>query len=182
MGWSDEDLDESGYIQARSLASRLADLSISRIYTSPLKRAYNTASVLAAPHGLEPELLDDLKEIQIGDWQGLHRDEIKQRWPELWRDWRVDPSILTLPNGESLNDVRERIVNAFNRIVSSSEGNQVIIVSHGAAIKAFVAYILGVSNKIYNSFDISNASLSVIQVIGGNLRLVMLNDTSHLEE
>ncbi len=101
MGWSDEDLNESGYTQARRLSARLASLPIASIYTSPLRRAYTTAAILAEPHKLELTVLDDLIEIRLGDWQGLHMDEIKRRWPELWQQSRLDPSELTLPNGAS---------------------------------------------------------------------------------
>jgi len=124
MGWSDEDLNEVGYIQARRLASRLAGLPITPVYTSPLQRAYTTAAILAEPHRLEPKALDDLIEIQLGDWQGLHMDEIKRRWAGLWHQWRVDPSNLTLPNGESLSEVTERTISAFARIVGANRGKQ----------------------------------------------------------
>ena len=181
MGWSDEDLNEVGYIQARRLASRLAGLPITPVYTSPLQRAYTTAAILAEPHRLEPKALDDLIEIQLGDWQGLHMDEIKRRWAGLWHQWRVDPSNLTLPNGESLSEVTERTISTFERIVGANRGKQVVIVSHDVVVKVLVAHVLGVSNRIYRRFDISNASLSVIQVIEGSPRLAMLNDVSHLE-
>ena len=181
MGWSDEDLNEVGYIQAHRLASRLAGLPITPVYTSPLQRAYTTAAILAEPHRLEPKALDDLIEIQLGDWQGLHMDEIKRRWAGLWHKWRVDPSNLTLPNGESLSEVTERTISTFERIVGANRGKQVVIVSHDVVVKVLVAHVLGVSNRIYRRFDISNASLSVIQFIKGSPRLAMLNDMSHLE-
>lgn len=181
MGWSDEDLNERGYIQARRLASRLAGLPIAQIYTSPLRRAYNTAVILAEPHRLEPEAIDNLIEIKFGDWQGLHMDEVKRKWAELWHEWRVDPSNLTLPNGESLKEVTERSLSAFERIVESNQEKQVVIVTHDVVIKVLVAHVLGVSNRIYRRFDISNASLSMIRVLKGNPRLAMLNDMSHLE-
>ena len=88
MGWSDEDLNEIGYTQARRLASRLANLPIASVYTSPLRRAYATAAILAESHKLELKVLDDLIEIQLGDWQGLYANEIKRRWPELWQQLR----------------------------------------------------------------------------------------------
>jgi broad specificity phosphatase PhoE len=107
MGWSEEDLDEVGYGQAHRLASRLAGLPIASVYTSSLKRAFTTASLIAEPHGLEVKPVDDLIEIRLGDWQGLHEGEIEKRWPELWRQSQVDPSGLTMPNGESFGQVAE---------------------------------------------------------------------------
>lgn len=181
MGWSNEDINEVGYTQARSLSSRLASLPIASVYTSPLKRTYTTAAILAKPHDLELEVLDDLIEIRLGDWQGLHMDEIRQRWPELWQQSRIDPSALTMPNGESFDEVTERAVRAFETIVTANQGRQAVIVTHDVVIRVLVAHVLGVLNSIYRRFEINNASLSMMQVVDGNARLITLNDTSHLE-
>lgn len=180
MGWSDEDLNKVGYIQARSLSSRLASLPIASVYTSPLRRAYTTAAILAEPHKLELKFSDDLTEIRLGDWQGLHMDEIKRRWPELWQQSRIDPSELTMPNGESFGQVTERAVRAFEMVVKADQGKLVAIVTHDVIIRVLAAYILGVSNSIYRRFEINNTSLSVIEVANNNSRLITLNDVSHL--
>lgn len=120
MGWSDEDLNDVGYTQVRCLSSRLAGLPIASVYTSPLRRAYNTAAILAEPHQLKLKVFDELTEIQLGDWQGLHIDETKRKWPELWQQSRIDPSELTMPNGESYRQVSERAIQAFERKLKKS--------------------------------------------------------------
>jgi len=181
MGWSDEDLDEIGYTQARRLSSRLASLPIASVYTSPLRRAYTTAAILAEPHELELKVLEDLIEIRLGDWQGLHTDEIKRRWPELWQQSRIDPSELTMPNGESFRQVTERAVRAFETVVGANRGKPAVIVTHDIIVRVLVAYTLGVSNSIYRRFEINNTSLTVIRVVNSNSQLIRLNDTSHLE-
>ncbi len=181
MGWSDEDINDVGYTQAHALSSRLASLNIASVYTSPLRRTYNTTAILAKPHQLELKVIDDLIEIQAGDWQGLHTDEIKQRWPEVWQQSRIDVSNVTLPNGESFGQVTERAVRAFDTIVAANHDRHVAIVSHEVVIKVIVIHVLGATNSIYRRFDIRNASLSAIQIVDGNARLVTLNDVSHLE-
>ena len=181
MGWSNEDLSDLGYAQAQRLSSRLASLPIALVYTSPLKRAYNTALILAKPHNLEPKVLDDLIEIRLGDWQGLHRDEISQRWPELWQQSRIDPSEVTLPNGESFQQVTDRAVRAFEMIVADNQDKQAVMVTHEVVIRVLVAHVLGTSNSIYRRFEVGNASLSIIRVSDGKARLVTLNDSSHLD-
>ena len=181
MGRSSEDLNEAGYTQARRLSLRLARLPIASIYTSPLRRAYTTAAILNEPHRVELTVMESLTEIHLGDWQGLHVDEVKQRWPELWRQSRVDPSEITLPNGESVWETAERAVRAFETVVETNPGKQIVMVTHQYIVRAIVAYTLGVSNSIFRKFDIDNASLSAIRVGNGTFRLIMLNDTSHLE-
>lgn len=181
MGWSDEDLNEVGYTQARRLSSRLARLPIASVYTSPLRRTYTTATILTKPHNLKPKVLDELIEIQFGDWQGLHIDDIQQKWPELWQQSRTDPSEMTMPNGESFLQVTERAIRAFEKIVQDNQGKQVAIVTHDVVIKVLVAHTLGVSNNIYRRFETLNASLSVIRVMNSSSQLIALNDTTHLE-
>jgi broad specificity phosphatase PhoE len=181
MGWSNEDLNDVGYAQARSLSSRLASLPIASVYTSPLKRAYTTAAILAQPHGLELEIINDLTEIQLGNWQGLHADEIRQRWLELWQQFRTDPSGITIPGGESFQQVTERAIRAFNTVAAANRDRQAVIVTHDVIIKVIAAHILGVPNSIYRRFQINNASLSVVRIINGSSHLITLNDTSHLE-
>ena len=179
MGWSDEDLNELGYHQAYCLASRLAGLPLAAVYSTPLRRAHTTASIIAEPHRLEVQVLPDLIEIRLGDWQGLHRDEIERRWPELWQQSRTDPSDLRLPDGESYGEVTARAVRGFKTVIESSNGKQVVIVTHDAIIRVLIAYVLGVPNSIYRRIEVENASLSVIRV-GNRTQLVKLNDTSHL--
>ena len=181
MGWSDEDLNDAGYAQARRLASRLNNLPIAAVYTSPLRRTYTTAAILAEPRGLGLNVLDELIEIKHGDWQGLHMDEISRRWPELWQQSRIDPSDVTMPNGESFQQVNERAARAFDAIVSANQGRQVAIVTHEVVVKMIIIHALGTTNSIYRRFEIGNASLSVIRVINGRPQLGTLNDTSHLD-
>jgi len=182
MGWSDEDINDLGYTQAQSLSSRLAGMPVASVYTSPLKRARNTALILAKPHKLDLKVLDDLIEIKLGDWQGLHMNEISQKWPEIWKQSRIDPSEVTMPNGESFHQVTERAVRAFEMIVADNQDKQVAMVTHDVVIRVLVAHILGASNSIYRQFEINNASLSTVRVTDGKARLITLNDTSHLDQ
>lgn len=182
MGSSSEDLNATGYTQARRLSRRLSTLQLSSVYTSPLHRAHTTAAVIAEPHHLEPKPLDALVEINLGEWEGLRMDEIRQKWPDLWRQWRLDPSQLTMPGGEGLSDVTARSVRAFENIVEANEGQQSVVVTHDVVVKVLVAHVLGASNGIYRSFEIANASLTEVRALKGRFQLITLNDTSHLEE
>jgi len=159
----------------------MAGLAIGSVYTSPLRRAYTTAKILAEPHSLGVNVLDDLIEIQLGDWQGQHEDEIRKRWPELWKQSQTDPSELTLPSGESFRQVAARAVRAFETVLAASPGDHTVIVTHDVVIRMLVAHVLGVPNSIYRRLEIDNASLSVVRVTDVNSQLVTLNDTSHLE-
>jgi broad specificity phosphatase PhoE len=181
-GWSDEDLNDFGYTQARRLSSRLANWPIAAVYTSPLRRTCTTAAILAEPHELDLEVMQDLIEIRLGDFQGLYRDEIRQRWPDLWQQLMTDPSDVTMPNGESFQQVTERAARAFNTVISANQGRQVAVVTHEVVIKVLVTHIaLATTNSIYRRFEVNNASLSIMRLDDNKVRLITLNDTSHLE-
>lgn len=181
MGWSEQDLNEEGYRQAKKLADRLAARPLAAIYTSPLKRTRSTATVIAERHKLELNPMDDLIEVNLGDWQGLHIDEIRQGWPELWKQWRSDPSDVTVPGGESFKKVYERAVRAFKQIVLASRDKTALIVTHDIIVKMIVIHAINAPTGIYRRFNIDNASLSTVELSGNNLKLTRLNDTSHLE-
>lgn len=178
---SDEDLNDIGYAQARRLSARLATLPIASVFTSPLRRAYSTAVAVAEPHGIVPMIVDDLIEINHGDWQGLHIDEISHKWPEIWKQWMSDPSEVSLPNGESLVEVAERAIRAFRNIVDTDQDKQTIVISHEITTKLIVVSVLGASKNIYRRFEIGNASLSTIRFTHDQYQLLNLNDTSHLQ-
>ncbi len=180
-GWSAEDLDNIGYTQANRLSSRLSRLDIASIYTSPLQRAYTTACIVAKPLNLEPKVLGDLIEINLGDWEGLHMDEVRRRWPDFWQRININPSDTAVPNGESLAQVYERAVRALQVVVDENRDKQAIIVTHGAVVGVLVAHVLGVPAGINQRLRTNTASLTVIRIDNGNSYLGKLNDTSHLE-
>lgn len=182
MGRSDEDLNETGYKQVQELSERLADTQIDAIYTSPLKRTRTTAETVAKPHNLKPSSIEKLTEIQLGEWEGLHAEEIIRKWPDLWQQSRIDPSVLTFPGGESFKQVAERGALAFETIVRLNPDSKVAIVTHDIIVRVMVAHVLEVSNSIYRRIEISNASLTTVRVIDGKRQLITLNDTSHLRD
>lgn len=181
MGWSNEDLNDVGYTQARKLSARLTGLPLASVYTSPLKRAYTTASFIAEPHSLEVKPLEDLIEIKLGDWEGLHESEIARRWPELWQQSQIDPSGLAFPNGESFAQVAERGVRAFESVVAANRGKLAVMVTHDIVVRILAAYVMGVPYSVYRRLEINNASLSVVSITAGSRQLITLNDTSHYE-
>jgi len=178
-GLGDADLNEEGFKQVKELSARLSLLPLSAVYSSPLRRTLATAEMIAEPHGISPQIVDDLIEIDLGDWQGLHKNQVEERWPELRKQSLIDPSHITLPNGESFSQVTERAIRALNTIESFGE-EHMAVVTHEVIVKVLVAYVLGVSNSIYRKLDISNASVTTVNVDESNRRLITLNDISHL--
>ncbi len=87
QGHADPPLNETGRAQAAELAAALANEPLAAVYSSPLRRAFETAQIVGAPHGLEPVPVDALREVDVGSWQGLTRAEIEERFPEQFARW-----------------------------------------------------------------------------------------------
>lgn len=144
QGHADIDLDAEGHKQAVGVAQELAHLPVDAVYASDLKRAVDTARPIAETHGLQVEIDRDLREIDQGDWTGLHVDEIKAKWPDQWGAAR---HYSARPGGESPQQVRERALAALRKVVSTHPDGTVVIVSHGGTIRWIAAEALGYDAK-----------------------------------
>jgi phosphoserine phosphatase len=181
MGWTDEPLNDEGVRQAQSVARRLREWPISAVYSSPLQRAARTAEIVAGPHSVVVQKIDELGEMRIGAWEALFARDIAATYPDLWRTWRTNPGDFRMPGGESLGEVRERVIRAFDRITAESEGKMVLAVTHDVVVRLLSAACLGAGLDIYRRLEVGNASITVMERDGGRLRLRVLNDTAHLE-
>jgi probable phosphoglycerate mutase len=180
-GASDVPLGDDGRMQVQHLAERLASDSLAAIYASPLRRALETASIIAKTHELQVQLLDGLREIDHGRWEGLRRDEAAARYPEEYAAWERDPFTFAPTGGEPGQHVLERALRAFQQIVNSHPGGRVLVVSHKATIRLIIAHVLGVDPRGYRDrLDQQPACLNLIDMYpDGTGRLVLMNDVSH---
>src|SRR5688500_18536064 len=131
QGSSDIELNDLGRKQAQALAQELEHVELDAIYASDLSRARATAEAVAASHGLEVLLDPRLRERSFGSWEGLTREDIAER-PERHHD------------GESTEEVRERVLAAVQSIATAHRGENVLVVSHGGALNALWHHALGV--------------------------------------
>ena len=180
-GASDVPLGEEGRAQVRHLAERLAPDSLAAVYASPLRRAFETATILAQPHNLHLKLVDDLREIDHGRWEGLRRDEAAAKYPEEYAAWEHDPFTSAPTGGEPGQHVLERGRRAFEQIVLAHTGERVLVVSHKATIRLIIAHVLGIDPRGYRDrLDQQPACLNMIDMYpDGTGRLILLNDVSH---
>ena len=132
QGSSDIELNELGRQQARYLAQELTDVDLEAVYASHLSRARATAEAVAAAHGLQVNIDPRLRERSFGSWEGLTREDIAV-FPEGSRH-----------DGESDDEVRERMLAAVEEIAAKHPGEQVLVVSHGGALNTLWHHALGV--------------------------------------
>jgi ribonuclease H / adenosylcobalamin/alpha-ribazole phosphatase len=174
-------LTELGQRQAEAAARYLGERGgISAIISSPLQRAFATASAAGQALGLNVTADDDLIETDFGDWEGLTFTEAAERDPELHRRWLRDTSIEP-PGGESFDDVMVRVCRARERIVERYQGATVLVVSHVTPIKTLLRLALDAGPGILYRLHLDLASLSIAEFYSDGASSVRLvNQTGYL--
>jgi probable phosphoglycerate mutase len=132
QGHADPPLNEAGRAQSRALAERLGDLRVDIVYASDLRRAFQTAEIVASAKGLDVHADPGLREVDVGSWSGLTRAQIAERFPGVERH-----------DGETEQVHRERVVAAVTRIAAAHPGETVLVVSHGGSLRALHRHALG---------------------------------------
>lgn len=184
QGRTDTELSAAGIRQAKLLARRLIKEDIKVIYSSTLRRALKTAEIIAEYKQCEIIGSDKCQEMCFGPWEGMTISEIKDKYSEHYRAYREDPANFKLPGAETFIDLAERTCSAIMDIVQLHKGENILLVSHGTAIKAAIARLLGTDIISFNRLRIENASVSILEFsenIYEKPVVVCLNDTSHLK-
>jgi len=181
QGQLDPPLSEQGHEQARRVAGRLARRQVQALYTSDLLRASQTAAPIAATLGMEARPMKELREIFLGEWEGVHADELGQRFPEAWDAWTREPSWDIVPGGEGAPAFERRVVAALDRLFQDHSHGDAIVVTHGGVIQIALHQVLGRPSHGLFPFRISNGSVTIVERRNGRMVIATVNDTSHLE-
>jgi 2,3-bisphosphoglycerate-dependent phosphoglycerate mutase len=170
QGHADPPLNRTGRAQAVELSVALMAEELAAVYSSPLRRALETAAVVAASHGLEPVPVDSLREVDVGSWSGLTRAEIEQRFPEQFARWRDHGQ--GWEDGETYEEMGARAVAALLELAASHEGERVLAVTHGGPIRAAFAFADGTTHAEARRLgpEIGNTFVAELAVEDGALR------------
>jgi broad specificity phosphatase PhoE len=180
-GESDVALSDEGRERARRLAERLSNEKIAAVYASPLGRTVETAQILAAPHKLEVQTRDGLREISHGRWEQMTRREVEEKYPEEVAEWEKDPYTFAPVGGESGLAVTARALPVLVELVRKHPGESILVVSHKATIRLLLSSLLGFDPRRYrDSLDQDPAALNIVEFKdAARARLTLFNDTSH---
>lgn len=185
QGHSDIELNELGIRQARALARSLGKEPLVAVYSSPLKRALQTAQEIAHIHQLTVNVEEGIKEINQGDYEGLTAQELFQNHADFLEKWLKEPAHLKIPNGESMREVQERAWRTIERIASRHEkGSMVVVVSHNLCISTVLCKALNLDLNDFRRVRQDVGALHCIEIdeMWPNPVLTMLNHTYHLKE
>ncbi len=181
QGHTDIELSETGREQARLLSKKMASEKVDAVYSSDLKRAYETASILAAPHHLQVQTTKNLREINFGAWEGLTYQEIMDKYHDLAAKWYKYPAQVRIPSGETFAELKERSYHAILELAQRHDPGSIIVVAHGGAIRAIICGLLDIDLNYTFRIRQDNTALNIIEYYPGNPVLSLLNDTSHLQ-
>ncbi len=182
-GSTDSPLTETGREQARRVGERLriqtaaAEYRPVNVITSPLERTRHTAEAIGAALSLQPQVEHDLREYAIGELEGTPYQTLLEEhrfFDKVHKDHGYAP-----PGGESLADVCRRVVDAFTRIASTHQGEDVVVVGHGAAIGVALGSLLEGDPTRWNQYGIKNCSITELR-LHPVAKVLRLNDVTHL--
>lgn len=180
QGSTDIELNETGRQQAACLARGMEKRPVARIFSSPLKRALETAQAIGDSQNVAVEVLDELREVDFGAWEGLTWEEVKARYHEEYTRWWENPAGVAPPGGETRKELKERAAQAVRRILDYGAGD-VAVVLHGA-IMAYVTEYFMRNNPGHKAIIVENSSITTLEsdAAGHKVTLVEENDVSHL--
>lgn len=180
-GRADVSLDEIGIKQAESLARYLSHWRLEALYSSPLKRALQTANAIARYQNVSVQVAQGLIDIDYGKWQSLPEQEVKKLYPTFYEEWKNNPHKAKIPGGESLEDVKRRAMEVVNEAVSRFKGS-IVLVSHRVVNKVLICSLLGLDNSHFWNIKQDVCGITIFEYLNGRFVLTKHNDTSHLSD
>ena len=177
LGRADVPLNDHGQKQVRKLASATAHEPLTAVYSSPLRRALDTATAIADMQGLPVQVQESLVEMDIGEAEGLPYEEVRKRYPNIMT---VDGCRDILPNAERMLDVQRRAWGFVEKMQRNHSREGVAVVSHNMVILSLLTKVLSIDFGEFRRLRQSTASLSVIEMADNRAVVVRLNDTCHL--
>ncbi len=181
QGTTDVPLDGEGRLQARRLGLRLSREPLTRIVSSPLSRAVETASIIASSRegGVDRTLSPELAELDFGRWEGLTVNEVMKKYGDRYRAWRDDPLAVEPPDGESFLDAVERVRKGISPLLEGPEGTM-LVVCHGGTIRAALMALLHIPPGLVWRIRQDNCALTAVDVWDATPMLAFSNDQAHL--
>jgi len=182
QGRSDVPLNQKGREQASALALALKRESLAAIYCSPLARAKETAHLIKAYHPSVPLYEEEgLVEMNLGEFEGIEGPRWAEKYADFRNAWRDNPASVTMPGGESLQEVQARSMAALERISKAHPPDCTLLVcSHNFVILTILCHALEIPLDRFRELKQGTAAMNVLYLQGGRLRAEVVNDRSHL--
>ena len=181
QGHTDISLNDRGLSQASETAVASEDWGYTAIYSSPLVRTVQVAEEIAKVTPMLVSQEPGLKELSLGDLEGVTGEEMRNDWPALFAAWRTEPEKMSMPNGESLGELRDRTWQVILDIEQKhSSDDSIVVISHNFAIRSIVNELLGMPLAYFHRMSLNLASVCTFDSDERGRRLTGYNSSSHL--
>lgn len=181
QGNLDQALSPRGLAQAGRVADALVARKIAAIYSSPLRRSLETAEAVARRLGLGVRVERDLREMGLGEWEGLTVEDIGARYGDLYRRWLANPLGDRPPGAEPLEAFQRRVVACIDGARAGAGSAELAVVTHGGVIKAYLCAVMGLPMSQLFRIRVDNAAINEVAWDAPLPRVALLNDTCHLD-
>lgn len=176
----DEPLAPIGREQAARVATLLGERPIRAVYSSPMLRAMETASLVAERHGLPVEPVEGLREVKVGVWEGSNWPDVERRYPNEYRAFRADPGRNGYPGGENLRQLLDRVTASLEALMERHVGAEVVVSAHSVVNRVYVGSLLGIALADGYFLPQANCCVNVVRWRAGEARLLAFNSLNHL--
>lgn len=181
QGQNESHLSELGTKQSIELAKYLSKEDFKAMYSSTLSRSYETAKMIAGPHGLNVTQVPDLIERNYGEWENMRFDEIKLKYPAIYESWLINPGKTVIPGAERLEDLQARGVKAIEHIIHTHRNQTVCVVGHGGMNRAVLFSFMHMDLNNFWRIKQDNCCINLIEIDKVPM-IALLNSTAHLGE
>lgn len=162
LGRRDDPMTERGREHAAAFAALFEAVPVGRVLSSPLSRCRDTAAVIAAASGVPIEVDPRLLEMDFGGWEGRTRDDVRGADPTRLAAWEDDPERVAPPGGESLGDVRGRVLALVAELSAAGPDDEVAIVSHVGPLKILLCEAVGLGLAAARRMFLDPGTVSVV--------------------
>jgi phosphoserine phosphatase len=181
QGKGESHLSELGLEESEALSKYLATEDFCAVYSSTLSRSYETAKLIAKPHGLEVAKVPDLIERDYGIWENMKFDEIRKKFPDLYGGWLIDPGKTLIPDAEPLEEMQKRGVSAIEDLIDKHSGKTFCVVGHGGLNRGILFHYMHIDLNNFWRIRQDNTCINIIEIDHAPI-VTLLNSTAHLGE
>lgn len=179
-GWDECSLTDEGLAQAEAAGRRLAAETIAAVYSSPSRRALQTAEAVAESHGLQPVVDPGLRERNAGEYEGVPMPEVELHNPTIWQDRAADYWNWRPPGGESFGEVLHRTMAVVDRLRREHEEETVALVTHMGPARVLISALGGIPMEKTYEMEFPSTGVSIFQLDGDTAHLESVNDAGHI--
>ncbi|MDP7240348.1 MAG: histidine phosphatase family protein, partial [Dehalococcoidia bacterium] len=175
-------LNPNGIQQAQATAHRLAQWQPAKVYYSPLRRTVHTAQLISLALSCPLSAMEELIDIDYGQWQGLSPQEAASKDGDLYQRWLNSPHLVEVPGGEGLEEVRTRAEEVIAHIMENHPNETAVVVSHKAVCQILVLALLSLDNSRFWQVSQDVAAINLFELRQPYPAVMIINDTCHLKE